>query len=70
MQSEQVAIRPAERGGLLAPRRQEPAAVLDCLLPAVRLDVLGAATFEDRENLPKFRNPPTLGTLKTFKRGF
>src|SRR5262249_40360463 len=43
VQAEQIAGHPAQRDGLLAPLREELAAILHCPLPAVRLDMVGAA---------------------------
>jgi hypothetical protein len=46
MQSEQVVRRPAERLGLPTPLGKEELRVLDRLLPAVNLDVVGAAALK------------------------
>src|SRR5262249_44512295 len=51
VQAEQVLRRPAERGGLLVPLRQEPAAILHHLLPAIGLNVIRTAMLKDREDV-------------------
>jgi hypothetical protein len=49
MQTEQVALRPAECLRLRAPGRKEAPAVLDGLPPAIMIDVVGAAAVEGIE---------------------
>ena len=57
MQPEQVTRGPSERDGLLAPFQQEEAAVLDCLLPALDLNMIGAVPFEQRQDVLKGPRP-------------
>src|SRR6516165_5344673 len=49
VQAEQVGARPAHRLSLLAPYREEPAAVLDALPPALDRDVIRASGLQDAE---------------------
>src|SRR5260370_41734158 len=49
VEAEQIVRRPAQRLNLIAPAGEEAAAVLDGLVPAIGLDVIGAAELKGRK---------------------
>jgi hypothetical protein len=53
LEPEQVAGRPAERLGLLAPAGEEALPVLDALLPAQGWDMVGTTGFKNMEGATK-----------------